>query len=128
MQQGINGKTNIKTFPGASIEDMLHYVKPTVEKQPDHIILHVGTNDLRSKSPEVMISTIQKLGDSIQEERNIDLTLSEVIARNDDTLLADKVNIYNKKLENLCLERHWGLIKHDKINNLHLNNYGPHLN
>ncbi|CAB3993771.1 Hypothetical predicted protein [Paramuricea clavata] len=42
---GINGKANIKTFPGASIEDMLHYVKPTIEKQFDHIILHIGTNN-----------------------------------------------------------------------------------
>ena len=50
---------------------MLHYVKPTTEKQPDHIILHIGTNDLRNKSPEVMISTIQKLGESIQEGNSI---------------------------------------------------------
>lgn len=51
LQQGINGKATIKTFPGAHIEEMFHYVKPTIEKQPDHIILHVGTNDLRDKSP-----------------------------------------------------------------------------
>jgi hypothetical protein len=81
-------------------------MKPTIEKQP-HIILHIGTNDLRNKSPEVMISTIQKLGESIQEGNSIELTLSEVIARNDDALLADKVNMYNEKLENLCLERNW---------------------
>ena len=128
LEQGINGKANIKTFPGASIDDMLHYVKPTTEKQPDHIILHIGTNDLRNKSPEVMISTIQKLGESIQEGNSIELTLSEVIARNDDALLADKVNAYNEKLENICLERNWGLIKHNNINKLHLNKYGLHLN
>ena len=75
-----------------------------------------------------MISTIQKLGESIQEGNSIELTLSEVIARNDDALLADKVNKYNEKLENLCLERNWGLIKHNNINKLHLNKYGLHLN
>ncbi|CAB4034257.1 RNA-directed DNA polymerase from transposon BS [Paramuricea clavata] len=116
LQQGINGKAIIKTFPGASIDDMLHYVKPTTEKQPDHIILHIGTNDLRSKSPEVMsvlISAIQKLGESIQES---------------NSMLADKVNMYNEKLENLSLERNWGLIQHNNINKVHLNMYGLHLN
>ena len=43
-------------------------------------------------------------------------------------LLANKVNTYNEKLENLCLERNWGLIKHDNITKVHLNNYGLHLN
>ena len=36
----------IKQFSGSKIEDMYHYVKPTQEKQPVQIIIHVGTNDL----------------------------------------------------------------------------------
>jgi hypothetical protein len=35
----------VKTFPGAKVNDMKHYVKPTTDKTPDHLILHVGTND-----------------------------------------------------------------------------------
>ena len=36
----------VKHFSGAKIEDMNNYVKPTQEKQPAQIIIHVSTNDL----------------------------------------------------------------------------------
>ena len=36
----------VKHFSDANIEDMKHYVKPTQEKKPAQIIIHVGTNDL----------------------------------------------------------------------------------
>ena len=32
----------VKHFSGANIEDMKHYVKPTQEKQPAKIIIHVA--------------------------------------------------------------------------------------
>ena len=129
MQHGVDGKVNIKTFPGACIDDMTHYVKPTILTKPKHILLHVGTNDLQRKSPDLMISAVQKFGESIQEgSEGIELTLSEVITRNDDAMLANKVNIYSEKLENLCNERNWGFIKHDNITKAHINNFGLHLN
>ena len=37
----------VKHFSGAKIEDMKH-LKPTQEKQPAQIIIHFGTNDLRT--------------------------------------------------------------------------------
>ena len=46
LQRSIGKKTVVKTFPGASVADMKHYVKPTLEKNPELIILHVGTNDI----------------------------------------------------------------------------------
>ncbi len=39
--------TQIKTFPGAKVSDMEYYVKRTLARTPDHLILHVGTNDVR---------------------------------------------------------------------------------
>ena len=51
IQQGLNQKINIKTFPEAKIEDMEHYVKPTLSTQPDEIILHVGTSNLKDDNP-----------------------------------------------------------------------------
>ena len=53
-----------------------------------------------------MIEAVTKLGKAIaEEERGIELsqlTLSQVITRNDDLQLDNKVNLYNKKLDNLC--------------------------
>ena len=103
---------------------MTHYVKPTLQKKPKHIILHIGTNDLQTKSPDALIKAVTKLGEAItQEISGIELTLSEVITRTDDLQLADKVNIYNNKLDNLCTERNWGFITHKSITKTHLNSY-----
>ena len=40
-----NRKIKIRFFPGAKIKDMFHYAIPLLEKNPDYVILHVGTND-----------------------------------------------------------------------------------
>ena len=36
----------VKSFAGATTSDMSHYVKPTLDKKPNQIILHAGTNDI----------------------------------------------------------------------------------
>ena len=41
----------VYTFPGASCEDMENYLVPLMNRKPDQILLHVGTNDLRAGTP-----------------------------------------------------------------------------
>ena len=36
----------VKSFPGATVQDMLDYSKPILRKKPDIIIYHTGTNNL----------------------------------------------------------------------------------
>ena len=43
----VQNKVIVRAFPGASSLDMVDYVKPLVNKKPDIIIVHVGTNDLQ---------------------------------------------------------------------------------
>ena len=108
---------------------MIHYVKPTLNKQPSQLIIHVVTNDLSSKSPTEIAKSIAVLGDAIKtEDPKIDLNSSEVITRNDEKALTDKVNLVNKHLDKLCTQRTWGLISHENIKNTHLNGSGLHLN
>ena len=65
-----NSNVIVKTFPGASTKCMQSYVKPTTEKNPDVIILHCGTNDLRSKStPEEISSKIIDLALSLNKDK-----------------------------------------------------------
>ena len=40
----------VRSFPGATINDMHDYVKPLLKKAPDNVILHVGTNDARNST------------------------------------------------------------------------------
>ena len=42
----------IHSFPGVSTEDMVSYLMPLINKRPDHILLHIGTNNLATSSPQ----------------------------------------------------------------------------
>ncbi len=49
---GENNNTYVKCFNGANIKDMHSYEKPTIERKPNLIILHIGTNDLAQRRKE----------------------------------------------------------------------------
>jgi hypothetical protein len=130
MQAGLRDhKVTIKTFPGAGIEEMKHYMVPTLATNPDKLIVHIGTNDLHKTTTSNLIRSMESLGKSIKDQdNNIDLIWSEIITRSDDHKLADKVNIVNKELNKLCEANNWGLIKNDNITRNLLNNSRLHLN
>ena len=52
MKQGMSkqDKMYIKSFPGATIQCMHDYIKRSLKFQPDTILLHCGTNDVRIKA------------------------------------------------------------------------------
>ena len=48
-----NGRSFIKSFPGAKVEEFQHYVTPHLETQkPDISIIHVGGNNINYKNLE----------------------------------------------------------------------------
>ena len=51
----------VKTFSGANVDDVKHYIKHTTEKKTKLLILHAGTKDLKysiSKEISVAISML----------------------------------------------------------------------
>ena len=50
----------VKQFNGAKTKDMKSYVIPTVKQKPDNIVLHTGTNDLKTidTSEEIAIGIL----------------------------------------------------------------------
>ena len=57
MLRDINGwkmsgsnKVKVHSFSGANTSDMTHFLQPLIKKKPDHILIHIGTNDLRDTS------------------------------------------------------------------------------
>ncbi|CAB4031179.1 Scavenger receptor cysteine-rich type 1 M130, partial [Paramuricea clavata] len=99
LSKSLKQNVHVKTFPGAKVADMEHYVKPTLAHAPEYLVLHVGTNDLRQKSPRQIATSITKLGHEINANMpNTKLILSEVIVRNDDPQLMIKVKEVNSKL------------------------------
>ena len=71
-------------YSGATTNGMTHHVIPTVEKNPESIVLHCGTNDLISdKSADEISNEIIELVRNIQTEEN-KIYVSAIIPRNDD--------------------------------------------
>ena len=105
---------------------MKAYVKPSLDKHPDRIILHVGTNYLKTaSSPEDIASGIVELA-SINE-KNICPIISCFIPRADQ--YDSKRSLVNEFIQRLCSVRNIFFIDHCNIDkNLNLNKSMIHLN
>ena len=74
-------KVVVKHFSGAKTKDMESYIIPTLEQNPETIIIHSGTDDLKSdSSPEEIARNIIKLTKSCKTETN-KLILSSIVPR-----------------------------------------------
>ena len=123
-----NEEIVIKSFPGATVKDMRSYIEPSVDRKPDTIILHCGTNDLRFKDKtEVQISgEIIEVAKLIQSNE-IDVIVSGLIARGDE--LEDKRKKTNYILRDMCFEESITYTDHPNIDaSNHLNRSKLHLN
>ena len=98
-----SNRISVKSFSGAKVEDMSHYIKPTLAHSPDNVILHIGTNNLKKDNPDVLCNKIETLCKAIQKESpNTKLALSEITPRHDFKDASNAREQVNKKLEALC--------------------------
>ena len=51
-----NDSVKVRSHPGAISDDFIDYVRPTVRKKPNLIIIHSGTNDIQNN-----VNTLQKI-------------------------------------------------------------------
>ena len=56
-----NKTVKVRGFPGSTTEDMESFLIPLLKRKPDQILLHVGTNDLKSYSPQQVADKILDL-------------------------------------------------------------------
>ena len=54
-------KVKVKSFPGATIEDMYDYIKPLLKKCPKNIILHIGTNNTVNETSRIVLDKLLSL-------------------------------------------------------------------
>ena len=106
-----NCKVHVKDFPGARVRCIQDYVQPTLHQNPDHIILHVGTNDLAANVPtDKVVESIVELAMSSKSDSTSE-AISNITVRTDKH--KSKVRQTNKHLKTLCMERNIELINHD---------------
>ena len=124
-----SSKSLVKAFPGAKVDDIFHYVKPTLIHHPDEIIIHVGTNDVKHSSPKTIAEHITDLGKCIvADSPETKVSISSLLCRSDDHSLDMKVKEVNKHLSTFASQSGWKFISHSNISGVHLNASGLHLN
>ena len=78
-----NTNVYVRHFTGAKVRCMKNHIKPTLREKPDHIVLHVGTNDLVSdRPPDLIAKSIVDISSSMKNE-NHDVTFSNIITQAD---------------------------------------------
>ena len=121
----VNKQQVVKSFSGAKTECMSEYIKPTLKRNSDRIILHTGTNDLSTDSTdkELATSIINMVTDISASCPSI--SVSGIVPRADQ--YAKKARDVNKILKRMRSERNICYISHENINNTHLNGSKIHL-
>ena len=118
-------KVFIKSFSGATTACLNDYVKPSLRYKPDLLIIHGGTNDLRSeKTSKQIAEKIVTLASDVKTEEN-DVIISGIVRRNDE--LNTKGQEVNHFLKLLCSELNMGYLDNSCIESKHLNASGSHL-
>lgn len=121
----INQRVVVKSFSGATTQDMKSYIQPTIDNAPDRICLHIGTNDLKSKAPNDIANAIVDLAKTIQSTCGAEVVLSELTTRKDAH--KESVKSVNKLLIKYSKQHHWSLVRHSNISEKVLNRGGLHL-
>ena len=124
-----NCKVYVKHFSGAKTKCMKDYIKPLQRENSDHYILHVGTNDLcLDRSPELIAKSIIDLALTLKSESH-DVSVSNIIVRNDSDTLNKKGCKVNAVLMEMCREKNIYLIDNSKkVKPQHINKGKLHLN
>ena len=56
-----NKLVRVRSFPGAKVQDMFHYLVPLIIKRPDNIIIHCGTNNSDRSEAQEIVDDLLKL-------------------------------------------------------------------
>ena len=115
----------MKSFPGATVEDMKHYVCQLLKNKPEILILHVGTNNIRDDDPQTLADKICSLKDFIEElSPETRVIVSSLTVRTDFQGAIQKVeevnHILSRSLRNMINNRN--------IARFYLNSSKLHLN
>ena len=117
----LNNPVKVRSHPGATTDDFIDYVQPTVRKKLNLIIIHTGTNDIQNNMNT--FQKIRKVISSIKEYNtndNIKIALSSITHWSDHDF-KNKSNDTNRKLENLYKGKGMTFISNSNIDSTCLN-------
>ena len=86
---------------GATTQDMTDYLKPAINKKPDLLIVHAGTNDITNNVPDSAKHFQEVI--NLAKEKNVSLAFSNLCKRFDkDSQYLEEVGKRNKVLGDVC--------------------------
>ena len=103
----------VHAFSGATIEDLHDYILPIAREEPDNLIIHAGTNNIRNDTPEEIVEKLMMLHDHVSSiASGSKIALSNIIRRHDfkGERLKDKIINTNTLLALECKKRKIDLI------------------
>ena len=118
----------MRQFSGSKVDFMKDCMKPCIrENNPDHLIFHVGTNDVRSnKNAKSIAESIVSLAKEVNASK-LDVSISSIIPRNGNW--SNKVMEVNSYIKDLRESNDVSFFSNTTINSKkHLNNSRLHLN
>lgn len=126
-----NAKCVIKSFSGAKIQDLQHYIIPPLkEEKPDIAVIHIGSNNVTynnlDNDPTVVAENIIKIGQSCIEYGVKDIVISSIFIKNSLKLSAF-IRKINDELRVLCTLHNFSFVSNDNIFRKHLCGDGVHL-
>ncbi|CAH3157630.1 unnamed protein product [Porites lobata] len=83
LGKAVGHRVVVKSFSGATTKAMKDYLKPNLELSPDQVILHVGTNDLKSKEPQQVAGSVVDLARQIENSSDATVIISELVSGRD---------------------------------------------
>jgi hypothetical protein len=93
----------VKSFSGATVEDMNDFLRPTTRRKPDKLVIHVGTNNIRSSTPQNVGDEVTKVAHQFQQEsKKTRIIISSLIIKRDNPEFASKVKETNVALKLKC--------------------------
>ena len=104
--------------------------KPLTRRSPDKMILHFGTNDMRSHAtPKIMADSIVNIVTQIREDSpGTAGSISAILVTNDKNDLPAKAIQINNILKGYCSRNRIPFLSNSNMNASHLNMSGLHLN
>ena len=90
----------VKSFPGATSDDFIDYCKPIAKRTPDIMVVHVGTNDLKSKDAITVVDNIAKVKETIKTiSPKTKVLISTLTNRYDNEEFEHKVTSLNEAIK-----------------------------
>ena len=95
------GNIKVRSYPGATTEDLKDHTNPTIKKNVDLIIIHAGMNDITKKGET--IPNLQAIVNKIQKKSaNTKIAISSLIIRKDKRNNENEVVKLNIELKAFC--------------------------